>query len=321
MTEKNDYSDKLAQKDRDILKLKGKLRKAGERERELEETRRAMLYMLEDLNESGAKLREYSGHLEHMVKERTAELELSRMLADEANRAKSDFLANMSHELRTPLNSIIGFSEVLQDELFGELNEKQQEYAGYIRSSGNHLLSLINDILDLSKVEAGKIVIEATEFLLRDVLNSSRVMLMERAMRQRITLGFELEPGADISIQADERKFKQIMFNLLSNAMKFTPDGGSVQVSVRPCAVDSIEISVSDTGIGIRPEDMPKLFKEFSQIESAYTKTYEGTGLGLALTKKLVELHSGKIWVKSEFGKGSRFTFTIPLKQEKCRNA
>ncbi len=284
------------------------------------------------------QLKEYSEHLEEMVGKRTKELEdannelhllnkeldlrraeaeEAKLSAEAATRAKSDFLANMSHELRTPLNSIIGFAEIIQDRLFGEINEKQQEYVVYIHSSGKHLLNLINDILDLSKVESGKMELELCGFPLTDILNASMAMLKEKAMKHDIKLGIEIEPDADMTIEADERKLKQIMFNLLSNAVKFTPDGGSVIVQVRKVPPDFIEISVTDTGIGIAPENIQKLFKEFSQIESPYTKQYEGTGLGLALTERLVELHGGKIWVESEFGKGSKFTFTIPVKQHK----
>jgi len=304
------------------------------------------------------KIKEYTETLEEKIKERTRELDLRRQEAEtsklqamEASRAKSDFLANMSHELRTPLNAIIGFSDVLQDQLFGNLNEKQKEYVGDILSSGEHLLNLINDILDLSKVESGKMELELGRFPLKDILNISMTMLREKAMKHNINLRLQIEPDADLEIEADERKLKQIMFNLLSNALKFTPDGGSVSVQARLVnseqylkAVNSeqdtvnsnkekkelftkyyslttdrnfIEISVEDTGIGIKPEDMDKLFKEFSQIESAYSKTHEGTGLGLALTKRLVELHGGKIWVESEFGKGSKFSFVIPVTQTK----
>lgn len=253
----------------------------------------------------------------------------------EVSRIKSDFLANMSHELRTPLNSIIGFAEVLENGLFGELNEKQYEYVKIIHTSGKHLLELINDILDLSKVESGKIGIEVSEFPLKEVLNTSLTMLREKALKHNIRLSLEVMPDADITIAADERKLKQIMFNLLNNAVKFTPDGGSVTVRSQGAKDEGretsdesvlypseavvhrpsfIEISVEDTGIGIKHEDMPKLFKEFSQIESPYTKDYEGAGLGLTLTKRFVELHGGKIWVESEYGKGSRFMFTIPAK-------
>ena len=280
--------------------------------------------------------------LAQRLHENNIELENSRCAADTANKTKSDFLANMSHELRTPLNSILGFSELLTDELFGKLNGKQKEYAKDIYESGKHLLALINDILDLAKVESGKMELELSSFLLKDVLNTSMNMLKEKAMNHNIKLTLDIKPDADIEIEADERKFKQIMFNLLSNAVKFTPDGGSVQITARKVTPpslpldkgrlggvskeeptpnpqpptpdgDFIEISVTDTGIGIKAEDMPKLFKEFSQVESAYTRQYEGTGLGLALTKKLVELHEGKIWVESEFGKGSTFTFSIPV--------
>ncbi|MEW6658992.1 MAG: ATP-binding protein [Thermodesulfobacteriota bacterium] len=244
---------------------------------------------------------------------------------EEASKAKSDFLANMSHELRTPMNAIIGFSEVLQDELFGDLNPKQQEYVQNIYNSGLHLLGLINDILDLAKVEAGKTELELSRFSLREALELSLTMVKEKAMKQRITLNLEVEPDAEGEITLDERKFKQIMFNLLSNAVKFTPPGGKVTVSARgwtpePASMapgakveaDFLEICVADTGIGIKPEDMPRLFEEFTQLSPVYTKPHEGTGLGLALAKRLVELQRGQIWAESEPGRGSRFLFTIP---------
>lgn len=266
-------------------------------------------------------------NLEEKVRERTSELERAKLLAESANRAKSGFLANMSHELRTPLTSIIGFSEVIYDELFGPLNEKQKEYMNLILTSANHLLNLINDILDLSKVEAGRMELELSKFLVKDLMNSSLTMVKEKALKHRITLRLDIEPDAEIEMEADERKLKQIMFNLLSNAVKFTPDGGSVVVrarrigyeEIRNLGIDSIpekdflEISVEDTGIGIKAEDIPKLFSEFSQLSSPYQKKYQGTGLGLALTKKLVELHKGRIWCESEYGRGSKFTFIIPI--------
>ncbi|MHB8881007.1 MAG: hybrid sensor histidine kinase/response regulator [Thermodesulfovibrionales bacterium] len=267
------------------------------------------------------------------------EAEVARIASDSANRSKSDFLANMSHELRTPLNSILGFSEVLIDGLFGTLNERQKEYAQDIYNSGKHLLALINDILDLSKVEAGKLELEPSSIILKDVLDAALSLFREKAMKHNLKLSLEMEPEATVEIEADERKFKQIMFNLLSNAVKFTPDGGRVHVAARlvdhsrlmarsntgsgseQASVSNkpdrnfIEVSVSDTGIGIKPGDLPKLFREFTQLESAYEKRFEGTGLGLALTKRLVELHGGNIWVESEFGTGSTFTFVIPADQ------
>lgn len=249
------------------------------------------------------------------VEQRRAEAEVAKAQAEAANRAKSDFLANMSHELRTPLNSILGFSELLMSGITGDLTPEQKEQVGYISSSGKHLLNLIDDILDLSKVEAGKQELELSAVSIKDVLSSSIIMLREKAMKHNIKLSLEIGPDADIEIEADERKLKQIVFNLLSNAVKFTPDGGSVFVRAKRDG-DFMKFSVLDTGIGIKQEEMAILFQPFHQLESAYTKKYEGTGLGLALTKRLVELHGGRIWAESEFGKGSVFTFVIPIKQE-----
>ncbi|HXE97612.1 MAG TPA: PAS domain S-box protein, partial [Dongiaceae bacterium] len=252
--------------------------------------------------------------LDLVLQGKNVELENARFMAETTNLAKSDFLANMSHELRTPLNSVIGFSEVLQDQMFGPLNEKQLEYVNNILTSGKHLLSLINDILDLSKVESGKMDLDRAVFSLRESLDASLMMLKEKALKGGIELHLDLSPQSDISIVADQRKMKQILFNLLSNAVKFTPKGGNVDVSAIKDG-DFIEITVADSGMGIKTEDIPKLFHAFTQLESVYTKQYEGTGLGLALTRQLVELHGGRIWVKSEFGKGSSFSFTIPLTQ------
>jgi len=258
---------------------------------------------------------------------KTRQLEVQQKELVENNRqllklsqAKSDFLANMSHELRTPLNSVIGFSGTLLDQEFGVINDKQREFVNIILSSGGHLLSLINDILDLSKVEAGKMELDLSKFLLRESLNNSLMMFMEKALKGGISLQMQFEPQTDLLIVADQRKLKQIILNLLSNAIKFTPKGGRVNVVVKMVigsrflvqGSGGLEISVEDSGIGIKPEDIQKLFKPFTQLESACTKEYAGTGLGLALSRKLVELHGGTIRVESEFGSGSRFSFDIP---------
>jgi signal transduction histidine kinase len=227
-----------------------------------------------------------------------------------ANRHKSEFLASMSHELRTPLNAIIGFSEVLLDRLFGDLNAKQEEYLQDVLESGRHLLSLINDILDLSKVEAGRMELEVGRFALPEILENGLTMVRERAGRHGIALSLDVDQGID-GIEADERKVKQVVFNLLSNAVKFTPDGG--QVGIRAGMDDAgVWITVWDTGIGIAPENQGRIFEEFQQA-AAGKERREGTGLGLALSRRLVELHGGRIWVDSELGKGSTFVFTLPV--------
>jgi two-component system, NtrC family, sensor kinase len=227
-----------------------------------------------------------------------------------ASRHKSEFLANMSHELRTPLNAIIGFSEVLSERMFGEINEKQAEYLDDILESGRHLLSLINDILDLSKIEAGRMELEATDFDLPSAIESTLMLVRERAHRRGITLARNIDERLAM-IRGDERKVKQVLLNLLSNALKFTPEGGQigVQAELRDGAA---EISVTDTGVGIAPEDQETVFEEFRQVGMA-SKKVEGTGLGLAISRKFIELHGGKIWVKSQVGAGSTFAFTLPL--------
>jgi signal transduction histidine kinase len=230
-----------------------------------------------------------------------------------ANKHKSEFLANMSHELRTPLNAIIGFSEVLLERLFGELNEKQDDYLKDIHSSGRHLLTLINDILDLSKVEAGRMELELSTFDLAGAISNAMTLVRERAQRHGIALGQEVDPELG-ELVADERKFKQILLNLLSNAVKFTPDGGRIDVSARADG-DNVVVAVHDTGIGIAPEDHAAVFEEFRQVGRNYTSKQEGTGLGLALTRKFVELHGGTIRVESQPGQGSTFTFTLPARQ------
>ena len=241
------------------------------------------------------------------------ELEDKSRQLEIASQHKSEFLANMSHELRTPLNAIIGFSEVLTDRMFGELNDKQEEYLKDIHASGQHLLSLINDILDLSKIEAGRMELDPTEFDLPAAIDSALMLVRERAARRGITLHAAVDAGLG-QARADERKIRQVLLNLLSNAIKFTPEGGRIEVQAAPTA-GCVEISVSDTGVGIAPEDQEKVFEEFRQVGSA-AKKVEGTGLGLALCRKFVELHGGKIWVKSEVGVGSTFTFSVPLRSD-----
>jgi signal transduction histidine kinase len=227
-----------------------------------------------------------------------------------ASRHKSEFLANMSHELRTPLNAILGFSQVLQQKLFGEVNEKQSEYLEDILSSGNHLLSLINDVLDLSKIEAGQVELELDPFSLREALERGVVMVRERAVTNGVKLSLAVDRAVDV-VEGDERRIRQVVFTLLSNAVKFTPSGGSVDVAA--ARLDGrVEVSVADTGPGIRPEDQERIFAEFQQTEVGLRQR-EGTGLGLALSRRLVELHGGRLWVESELGEGSRFVFSLPV--------
>jgi signal transduction histidine kinase len=239
------------------------------------------------------------------------ELQVANRGLKAASQHKSEFLANMSHELRTPLNAVIGFSEVMIDRMFGELNEKQDEYLRDIHASGQHLLSLINDILDLSKVEAGRMELELTDFHLPGAIDNALTLVRERAGRRDVALHHTVDERLG-EIRGDERKIKQVMLNLLSNALKFTPEGG--RVDVRADLVEGMaEISVADTGVGIAPEDQEAIFEEFRQVGTA-AKKVEGTGLGLALSRKFVELHGGRIWVESQVGAGSTFTFAIPVR-------
>jgi len=298
--------------------------------------------MLEQLQDYRAQVEAQKKTLEDLVEERTAELRqalqraqhLTRK-AEAANTAKSEFLANMSHELRTPLNHIIGFTELVVDKQVGDLNEIQAEYLGDALGSSRHLLSLINDILDLSKVEAGKLQLEVTEVFLPALLQNSFTMIKEKAMKHGIQLQTEIN-GIPERIRGDERKLKQILYNLLSNAVKFTPDGGVVTLSA--CSLVSrdhqwtkgdgcaapipfvpnvsgewVGISIRDTGIGVKAEDLERIFAPFEQADNSASRRFQGTGLGLSLTRQFVELHGGKIWAESEGeGKGSRFLFAIP---------
>jgi GAF domain-containing protein len=243
-----------------------------------------------------------NARLFHEIEDKSRQLEA-------ASRHKSEFLANMSHELRTPLNAIIGFSEVLNERMFGELNEKQDEYLKDIYASGQHLLSLINDILDLSKIEAGRMELELAEFSLPVAIDNALILVRERASRRGIRLRSAIDDRVGM-IRGDERKVKQVLLNLLSNALKFTPEGG--RIDVRAAMTEGMaEISVADTGVGIAPEDQAAIFEEFRQVGTA-DKKVEGTGLGLALSRKFIELHGGRIWVHSQPGEGSTFSFTLP---------
>jgi signal transduction histidine kinase len=229
-----------------------------------------------------------------------------------ASRHKSEFLANMSHELRTPLNAIIGFSQVLRQRLFAEDQAKQDEYLDDILASGNHLLSLINDVLDLSKVEAGQVELELAAFSLRTTLERGVVMVRERAVTNGVQLSLELAPDVDV-IRGDERRIRQVIYNLLSNAVKFTPAGGTVAITTGRVE-DEVHVSVADTGPGIAVADQERIFDEFQQTDVGVQQG-EGTGLGLALSKRLVELHGGRIWVESAPGRGSRFVFALPREE------
>jgi len=218
----------------------------------------------------------------------------------------------MSHELRTPLNAIIGFAELVRDHLVGELNERQTRYVGHIIISGRHLLSLINDILDLSKIEAGRMELEVQPFALADTLEAGLLIVREAAYRRRITLGLDVDPGVGM-VLADERKIKQVVFNLLSNAVKFTPEGGTIHVSAqRTEAEGEVQVLVRDSGVGIAPTDQARIFEPFMQGGQSSERAQEGTGLGLALARSFVELQGGRIWLESDLGQGSTFGFALP---------
>lgn len=248
------------------------------------------------------------------LQEKVRLTEIQNRRIEAANKAKSEFLANMSHELRTPLNAIIGFSEVLRDKICGDLNDEQVEFVTDIHSSGKHLLQMINDILDLSKIESGKLELKCEEFEVRKTVEDVLITLKGLADKKSLKIETVLQHPVDL-LYADPVKFKQMLYNLLSNAIKFTPEKGVITVSTKSLRKDRdfIEVRVTDTGIGIAPEDYSKIFVEFKQLDSSYSRKYEGTGLGLALTKKLVEMHGGAIGFESKAGAGSAFYFTLPV--------
>jgi sensor domain CHASE-containing protein/signal transduction histidine kinase/HAMP domain-containing protein len=238
-----------------------------------------------------------------------------KQIAEVANRTKSEFLANMSHELRTPLNSIIGFSDLLYEEAYGKLSDRQLRSVGNISKSGKHLLNLINDILDLSKVEAGKLELEYKDFDLAQKLNTIKNLLAPIADHKNIKIEIEIDSKLT-TIRADEARFAQIMYNLVDNAIKFSYKNGLIKVGARKKG-ELVEITVKDNGIGIKVEDQNKLFKPFSQVDSFSSKQFQGTGLGLSVVKQIVQLHGGYVWFKSKPGEGSIFAFTIPINGEK----
>jgi signal transduction histidine kinase len=277
--------------------------------------------LAEEFNRMAARLQASYVGLEQQVQERTRELATALGKLDEksheleaASHHKSEFLADMSHELRTPLNAISGFSQVLRKQLLGEINEKQAEYLDDILASARHLLSLIDDVLDLAKVEAGQIELQVEPFSLHEALERGVVIVRERATREGVRVSLSTDPGIDTVI-GDERRIRQVVFNLLSNAVKFAPAGGTVDIAA--ARVDGeVRVSVSDSGPGIAREDQARIFEEFQQA-AAGKEQREGTGLGLALSRRLVELHGGRIWVDSEVGKGSTFVFTLPVPPSK----
>jgi signal transduction histidine kinase len=275
------------------------------------------------LRESQKIIENQNLELDSKVRERTLELEKnqirlqeSNLLLENANRHKSEFLANMSHELRTPLNSIIGFSELLKEKIFGDINPKQTEYVKNIYNSGKHLLDLINDILDLSKIESGEVNVFREIFSLNKAIQSCVAIVSERVKKNKLKLHVYISEGENL-IYADERKMKQILLNLLTNAVKFTPEGGEIVLQAESTEA-GIQVMVKDSGIGIDPKDQEKIFEEFKQVENNYTRKLEGTGLGLAIVKRLIDLQNGWLKLDSALGEGSSFTFFIPKVESKA---
>jgi PAS domain S-box-containing protein len=274
------------------------------------------------IRKSEQSLREYSEKLERSVKERTAELEKAKIAAEAASRAKSDFMAGISHEFQTPLNAVIGFSKVLQDRMFGELNEKQEEFIRYIADAGKSLSRIITEILEVSRVSSGGADLNLSFVPLSGLLDKAGRMLVDLIKEKNHTFTLKIEPDADIHLEADEQKITQVIFHLFSNAVKYTAPGGKIDVRAflagdSASGRDGVSISVEDTGMGIKAEDIPRLFQTFGTLASPYTRSDEGIGMGLALARQLVEMHGGTIHVESEFGRGSCFTVFLPLRQKR----
>jgi signal transduction histidine kinase len=255
--------------------------------------------------------RDELGALAANVNRMNDELQRLYKALETTSRHKSEFLASMSHELRTPLNAIIGFSQVLRDGISGEVNPQQEEYLDDIVTSANHLLALINDVLDLSKVESGQVELQLAPFSLRDALERGVAMVREQATTSGVQVALQANGGID-AVTGDERRIRQVIFNLLSNAVKFTEEGGLVDIGAAQ-RNGEVEVSVTDTGLGIAAEDLERIFEEFQQTEAG-ARQHEGTGLGLALSRRFVEMHGGRIWCESELGKGSTFRFTLPVR-------
>ncbi len=267
--------------------------------------------LADEFNKMTTALKLSHADLEKKIQKRTLELKASNEALEKASSLKSQFLARMSHELRTPLNAIMGFSEVLTEEVYGEINDKQHRYLTNIHNSGKHLLEIINDILDLSKIEAGKMTLHLRELVVEDAITEVQHLSLQLASKAKVTLSFHTEQAPKLII-ADCVRFRQIMYNLLSNAIKFTPEGGTITVIVQQIKND-LKVSVADTGIGIPHEHLENIFKSFRQVDGSSSRGYEGTGLGLALTKEFVEMHGGHISVSSCQDRGSCFTFIIPV--------
>ena len=267
--------------------------------------------VFDDMQQLNVVLEEEVDKATEELRKTNGELQLANEEIQAASQMKSQFLAHMSHELRTPLNAIIGFSEILEDQTFGSINEKQGRYVTNILTSSRHLLELINDILDLAKVESGRMELVLGKFVFQDCLNQVADIVLPLSQSKSIEITNDIDPELGL-MMADETRITQILYNLMSNAIKFTPEQGKVNIQVRCQEDGTVEVSVTDTGIGIKEEHQELIFSEFRQVEESYARRYEGTGLGLALTRRLVELHGGRIWVESEKGKGSTFTFTIP---------